>query len=78
MIAVAHCDRLQHAVDLGQRVFLQVVRVADEPPCPDPFSPALRKIPSSGEHVETGGFCLADDRCRIVPCYTSFDPRGRK
>ena len=34
--------------------------------------------PSAGECVETRGYSPADDRCRIVPCYTSFDPLGRK
>ncbi len=34
--------------------------------------------PIPGEYIETRGYCPADDRCKIVPCYTSFDPRGRK
>src|SRR5262249_26067801 len=43
---------------------------------PDPFSPALRKNPSA-EYVETRGYCPPDDRCKIVPCYTSFDRRKK-
>ena len=40
--------------------------------------PALPQNPSAGEYVETRGYRPADDRCKIVPCYTSFDPRGGK
>ena len=45
---------------------------------PRSLQPCAPQNPSAGEYVETRGYCPADDRCKIVPCYTSFDPRGRK
>jgi len=45
---------------------------------PRSLQPCAPQNPSAGEYVETRGCCPAEDRCTIVPCYTSFDPRGRK
>src|ERR1700685_153032 len=45
---------------------------------PRSLQPCAPQNPSAGEYVETRGYCPADDRCKMVPCYTSFDPRGRK
>jgi anti-sigma factor ChrR (cupin superfamily) len=40
---------------------------------------ALRSAkPIRWRYVQTRGYCPADNRCKIVLCYTSFDPRGRK
>jgi hypothetical protein len=42
------------------------------------WRPNAPQNPSAGEYVEIRGNCPVDDRCKIVLCYTSFDPRGRK
>jgi hypothetical protein len=36
------------------------------------------QIPSALRSAKPIRWRPADDRCNIVPCYTSFDPRGRK
>src|SRR5579872_5281817 len=43
-----------------------------------PFSSSVRKTHLPANTLKPGDFCPADDRCRIVPCCRSFDPRGRK
>ena len=41
-------------------------------------SAQLRKTHPPANTLQPADFCPAGNRCRIVPGYTSFDPRGRK
>jgi hypothetical protein len=52
--------------------------LASEPTCPDPFSPALPKTHPLANTFRPEDTVRPTNRGKIVPGYTSFDPRGRK
>lgn len=45
---------------------------------PRSLQPCAPQNTSACEYVEARGYFPTDDRCRIIACYTSFDPRGEK
>ena len=60
------------------RAAKSVLRLPDRTAVPGSLQPCAPQNSSAGEYAETRGYCPADNRCKIFPCYTSFDPRGRK
>jgi hypothetical protein len=64
--------------DRLERLYLSVTQVEVYPAAhwsPDSCAPQTHP---QAEYIETRGSCPAEDGCKIVPGYTSFDPRARK